>query len=249
VEYSVLGFCVRYGDARTIYSDLDRILCVLDAKPFDKCHTIGEAIESKCREVRYTTTSGGWKFESEYFEGRFFKKGTVHLKWKRQDLLEAFSKTAAAGKKWLGENTQQYRPKKKREEPEWYCEKNGHNFKDGVCERCGDPEIDEVAAVECELCRAIFEHTGRVECPIHGGLSMMAAAPPVAMIEEGRTADEPSAPIVDADPPTVDADDEQAEEDGEWLEWQEVEEAFKEFGQPQPPQAELIPQPLQRGLF
>lgn len=27
--------------------------------------------------------------------------------------------------------------------------------------------MDEVAAVECEYCRAIFEHTGRLHCPLH----------------------------------------------------------------------------------
>jgi uncharacterized Zn finger protein (UPF0148 family) len=150
------------GDARTIYSDLDRILCVLDGKALKDCYTVGEALESVCRRA-----TCGEAFESEYFEGRFYKKGTVHLKWKREDLWEKFNLTAAAGKKWLGEDTQQYRPKKRKDEPEWYCKENGHKFVYGVCEHCGDPEIDEVAEVECEWCRAIFEHTGRKHCPIH----------------------------------------------------------------------------------
>lgn len=42
-----------------------------------------------------------------------------------------------------------------------------HTFVDGVCSRCGEPEIDELEAVECDYCRAIFEHTGRKHCPIH----------------------------------------------------------------------------------
>lgn len=168
VTYDWSGFHTPYsGDARTIYSDLDRILCVLDGTPFDKCYTVGHSLEEKCRTVNKQTNSGGWTFQSEYFEGRFFKKGTVHLKWKRNDLWERFNLTAAAGKKWLGEDTQQYRPKKRREEPEWYCEHNGHKFVDGTCTNCGDPEIDEVALVECDYCRVIFEHTGRKQCPIH----------------------------------------------------------------------------------
>lgn len=150
------------GDSRTIYSDLDRILCVLDGKPFDKCYTVGWALDSACRGAKQGST-----FESEYFEGRFYKKGTVHLKWKREDLWERFNITAAAGKKWLAEGREEPKPKKKSEEPEWYCSQNGHNFVDGVCENCGDPEIDEVAAIECDYCRAIFEHTGRKHCPIH----------------------------------------------------------------------------------
>jgi hypothetical protein len=178
VEYSYSGFHTPWsGDARTIYSDLDRILCVLDGQPFDKCYTVGQALDRKCSMVGSRTNSGGWTFESEYFEGRFFKKGTVHLKWKRESLWEAFNKTAAAGKKWLGENTQQYRPKKRREEPEWYCKHNGHKFVDGTCTNCGDPEIDEVEAVECDYCRVIFEHTGRKHCPIHEGVSETVALP------------------------------------------------------------------------
>jgi hypothetical protein len=42
--------------------------------------------------------------ESSYFDIRYFKKGTVHLKWKRYDLLEQFSTTAAAGRKWIGDD-------------------------------------------------------------------------------------------------------------------------------------------------
>lgn len=152
------------GNARTIYSDLDRILCVLDGKALKDCHTVGGALEYACRGAK----SGG-TFESEYFEGRFYKKGTVHLKWKREDLWERFNLTAAAGKKWLGEDTQQYRPKKRKDGNDadnWQC-RSGHTFINGVCEHCDSPEIDEVEAVECEFCRAIFEHTGVKHCPMH----------------------------------------------------------------------------------
>jgi hypothetical protein len=161
------SFSTYYGEAGRIYSDLDRILCVLDGQPFDKCYTVGGAL-SRAFDHKYTSISDQ-VFESEYFEGRFFKKGTVHLKWKREDLWEAFNRTAAAGKKWLGEDTQQYRPKKRkdgRDADHWEC-RSGHTFVDGVCEHCQEPEIDEVEAVECEYCRAIFEHTGQKHCPIH----------------------------------------------------------------------------------
>jgi hypothetical protein len=146
------------GSSAVVCADLDRILCVLDGKPFDQCYTVRKAIEN---------ARPGELVESEYFEIRGYKKGTLHLKFKREDLWERFNVTAAAGKKWLGEDTQQYRPKKRRAEPEWYCEKNGHTFVDGTCTHCSDPEIDDVAAVECDYCRAIFEHTGRKHCPIH----------------------------------------------------------------------------------
>jgi Domain of unknown function (DUF4942) len=166
------SFRLRYDSADRIYTDLDRILCVLDGQPFDKCYTVGAAL-NRAFDRKYHSISDQIT-ESQYFEIRFYKKGTVHLKWKREDLWESFNKTAAAGKKWLGEDTQQYRPKKRRTEPEWYCTQHGHKFVDGSCEHCGDPEIDEVAAVECDYCRVIFEHTGRKHCPIHQEAEMLA---------------------------------------------------------------------------
>jgi hypothetical protein len=151
-----------YGNSSsaTVCADLDRILCVLDGQPFEKCNTVGRAIDG---------ARPGELVESQYFEIRGYKKGTLHLKWKRLDLWERFNLTAAAGKKWLGEDTQQYRPKKRKDGNDadnWEC-KSGHSFVDGVCEHCQAPQIDEVEAVECELCRAIFEHTGRKTCPAH----------------------------------------------------------------------------------
>jgi hypothetical protein len=170
----------RGGDAGRLYSDLDRILCVLDGQPFNKCYTVGEALSAACSRAQ-GRSGGGFIFESEYFEGRFFKKGTVHLKWKRLDLWERFNITAAAGKKWLGEDTQQYRPTKRADgmQADDYRCRSGHKFVDGVCEHCNAPEVDEVEAVECDFCRAIFEHTGRKHCMIHQDAQDLAPVLPV----------------------------------------------------------------------
>jgi hypothetical protein len=43
----------------------------------------------------------GWQ-DSEFFEFKMFKKGTVHLKFKDQYMLNDFNQMAAKGKKWLG---------------------------------------------------------------------------------------------------------------------------------------------------
>lgn len=177
-----------YGgyDSGTIYSDLDRILCVLDGKSFKDCYTVGAALDRSARGAK----TGG-TFESEYFEGRFYKKGTVHLKWKNEKLLERFNITAAAGKKWLGEDTQQYRPKKRKDGHDadnWQCRTN-HSFVDGICEHCSEPEIDEVEVVECEYCRAIFEHTGRKFCPVHEEtINLPVSAPSFLAFEGGENA-------------------------------------------------------------
>ena len=123
----------------------------LDGQPFDKCYTVGAAL-NRAFDRKYCLISDQIT-ESQYYELRFYKKGTAHLKWKSEDLWESFNKTAVAGKKRLGENTRQYHSKRRRTEPEWYCSQHGHKFVDGSCEHCGDPEIDEVAAVECDYCR------------------------------------------------------------------------------------------------
>lgn len=100
-----------------IYNDVDRILCVLEGRDFEKCYTIYDAMNAAFNRLERMRkpfgTSGSralWSqsdqvAESEYFHIRFYQKGTVHLKWKRLDLWELFNKTAAAGRMWLGMNT------------------------------------------------------------------------------------------------------------------------------------------------
>jgi uncharacterized Zn finger protein (UPF0148 family) len=180
------------GSAATVTRDLDRILCVLDGKPYDKCLTVGRAIDS---------AKPGELVESDYFEVRGYKKGTLHLKFKREDLWEAFNKTAAAGKKWLGEDTQQYRPAKRKDGMDadnWQC-RTGHEFVDGKCANCDAPQVDEVEAVPCELCRAIFEHTGRLSCPIHPGESVTSLPEP----ESESEPDPVPAPVILAQLPAT----------------------------------------------
>lgn len=88
-------------EAGAVYMDLDRILAVLDRSKFEETLTVCQALQHRFQSCRVPGTC-----HSTYFEIRYFKKGTVHLKWKRLDLWEAFNVTAAAGRKWIGENTQ-----------------------------------------------------------------------------------------------------------------------------------------------
>lgn len=161
-------FRTSWGDADRIYTDLDRILCVLEGRTLDGCHTVGGALQRAFDRSKNwkTASTADQATESQYFEIRFFKKGTVHLKWKRLDLLEAFNKHAAQGKKWLGECSQQYRPSTKKEK-EYYCQVNGCHFVDNACDRCGSLQVDPLDQIRCELCRAITEATGDTYCPLH----------------------------------------------------------------------------------
>lgn len=116
------NFSLWYNQgAIDIYNDVDRVLCVLDGKDFEHCVTISTAMSRAFGRLEAQRAAYGsrgsralWSqsdqvADSQYFEIRFFMKGTVHLKWKRKDLWEKFNTTAAAGRKWIGENTQQER--------------------------------------------------------------------------------------------------------------------------------------------
>lgn len=166
----------HYTRAGVVYHDLDRILCKLEGKPFEKCHTIGAIIDHN-RHAK--PVAGGVYLESEYFEIRLFKKGTVHLKCKRPDLLEKFNAMAAAGKRWIGQESKRaWRPRKRT--PDQDCRRSGgHLFRDGVCTYCDSPEVDDGAHIECDLCREVFYATGQQSCPVHPAAepTMLGEAP------------------------------------------------------------------------
>lgn len=163
-DFSGWSTYAHYTKAGVVYSDLDRILSKLDGEPFDQCHTIGGIIELNRHRK---PVAGGVYLESQYFEIRLFKKGTVHLKCKRPELLEQFNKMAAAGKMWIGQESKRaWRPKKRT--PDGDCQRSGgHLFRDGVCTYCDSPEVDDGAGIACELCREIFYATGEQCCPLH----------------------------------------------------------------------------------
>jgi len=166
------SFHLRHGDSDRVLTDLDRILCVLDARPFEDCVTVGAALQGSFKYAR-GGSPGGYQCTCCYFDIRYFKKGTVHLKWKRLDLLEAFNKTAAAGKKWLGAETS-FKKAAWRDRPEYWCEHHGHEYEDGECKRCKRPEVDPLSLIQCEYCRVIAEYTGREHCPIHREIELPA---------------------------------------------------------------------------
>ena len=91
-----------YRDAGTIYTDLDRVVCNLDGQRFDEILTVCAALRQS-----FAASHDPGTCESTYFHIRYFKKGTVHLKWKRADLMNRFNITAAAGRNWIGADTQQ----------------------------------------------------------------------------------------------------------------------------------------------
>jgi hypothetical protein len=96
-------FRLRWGrSCIDIYNDLDRILCVLDGENFEEVVTIERALNYAFDNKDAIQTK---RTASRYFRIWFWKKGTVHLEFKDEKLWERFNIEAAAGKRWVGENT------------------------------------------------------------------------------------------------------------------------------------------------
>jgi hypothetical protein len=106
-QYRAIGaWGMHYGQGDQIYADLDRILCVLEGDPFEKSWTVGHALDSAFKRLnRGGGSLADQATESDHFDIRFYKKGTVHLKFKDSKLWERFNAACAAGKLWLGMNT------------------------------------------------------------------------------------------------------------------------------------------------
>ena len=70
---------------------------------FTEIHATSKAIND-----RFSATSGksllrhSDKFESTFFNIRVFKKGTVHLEFKDEEVWAKFNQVATAGKAWIG---------------------------------------------------------------------------------------------------------------------------------------------------
>ena len=90
------GMCIRYNRARD-YQDIDKACCWLMGKSYGEILTIEKAMEADMNGPRLM------KGESEFFKFRYFLKGTVHLTFKDQDLLDKFNRIANETKNWLGD--------------------------------------------------------------------------------------------------------------------------------------------------
>lgn len=102
----------RYGSffrldnySHSEYSDIDKVMCYLTGTNFDHCLTIEKALEARFHSLGkvYPGESFDDTVESEFFEMRFFKKGTLHLTFKNALLHQEFNLRACAGKLWLPE--------------------------------------------------------------------------------------------------------------------------------------------------
>ncbi len=79
--------------------DMDKVLCWLSATPVDVGLNTWKSLKAYLWDSQLNHQQ---KFDSHFFEFRFYKKGTLHLYFKDLKLLESFNSAAAKGKKWIG---------------------------------------------------------------------------------------------------------------------------------------------------
>lgn len=91
----------RYG----ILNDFDKVMSHLSGKK-NKIITIENALQERFNALGYIGRNHEFdnEVESEFFKIRFFKKGTLHLFFKDEDLWMRFNIAAAKGKNWLPAN-------------------------------------------------------------------------------------------------------------------------------------------------
>lgn len=100
------NFSLRWsGSSIDIYADLDRVMCGLAGVDFTNCLKIGDVLREAFRAL-------GWDVvapfdntaQSQFFDIKFFKKGTVHLTFRDEKLWHAFNVAAADGRAEIGED-------------------------------------------------------------------------------------------------------------------------------------------------
>ena len=89
------GMQISYSRARH-YQDIDKACCWLMGKKYEEVLTIEKAMTEDMEGARLG------KGESEFFTFRYYMKGTVHLTFKDQTLLDRFNITASENKNWIG---------------------------------------------------------------------------------------------------------------------------------------------------
>jgi hypothetical protein len=103
-------FRLRYNRDYSALSDIDKALCHVTGRPYEQIDTIEKSLarafdpQRSRMAVALDVLPGGTSntATSEFFEMRFFKKGTLHLKFRDRKVWEAFNIAAARGKGWLG---------------------------------------------------------------------------------------------------------------------------------------------------
>ncbi|EML5755707.1 TPA: DUF4942 domain-containing protein [Citrobacter freundii] len=84
VKYDRWGFGLNWGWRRDRLSDLERMLMLLDGKPVpDNRADVTRRLADHIHENRHSN-----RYEDEMFAIKYFQKGTAHITFKRQELVD-----------------------------------------------------------------------------------------------------------------------------------------------------------------
>lgn len=91
-----------WGDKCSELDDIDRSLAFLEGKKLSEVKVpLSKAIQEHLKAIRSGKVGFSDEFESTYFRGRVYMKGTGHFVFKDEELLKRFNFEAAKGKAWL----------------------------------------------------------------------------------------------------------------------------------------------------
>jgi hypothetical protein len=80
-------------------------MCGLAGRDFSHCRTIGATLDTAFRNLGWNVVSPfNNTARSEFFDIKFFMKGTVHLTFRDEKLWHAFNVAAADGRAEIGED-------------------------------------------------------------------------------------------------------------------------------------------------
>lgn len=88
------GVKVRYDKLRKI-SDIEKVLCTLGATNFDNIYSAGNL-----DKLPWDLETNTW-YSYDLFKVKFFKKGTMHLVFHDQELVNKFNFEVASSKMWI----------------------------------------------------------------------------------------------------------------------------------------------------
>lgn len=86
-------------------SDIDKVCCFVSGQRYDAVQTkLTDAVQERCSQLNRNDNLIPYRepFESTFFTVKFFKKGTVHIEFKDEELCNQINILAARGRGWLG---------------------------------------------------------------------------------------------------------------------------------------------------
>lgn len=143
-------FSTNFSTDRS-YRDIDKVLCYITGREFEATLTIYDALNNLFNKIGKIKT--GDKFdnttESEFFEIKIFKKGTMHLKFKDERLWKEFNLRACADKNWLPDEERSKWEQEKKDRA-----KKRQNDRNGAL-RISEENNEQSRGIQTELFEAI----------------------------------------------------------------------------------------------